>query len=191
MKTERLNFQWFEKEDRRKTLRASLGRDCKLRLGEELRKKVPQTIRIGFDTKNRILAIADGHGNGITWPKSGNLNAKALCNEVYSAGIKLPVIFDFEPDPEIGFYLGKILLNLEPESADVDQLLTLYQPAINMIIHKAYRSMPAAERRAYAIEAFCKSVQEYDAICGDFWILRRNKSENGLLWRIRNVRRNI
>ena len=96
MKTERLNFQWFEREDRRKPLRASLGRDCKLRLGEELRKKVPQTIRIGFDTKNRILAIADGHGNGITWPKSGNLNAKALCNEVYSAGIKLPVIFDFE-----------------------------------------------------------------------------------------------
>ena len=53
MKTERLNFQWFEREDRRKPLRASLGRDCKLRLGEELRKKVPQTIRIGFDTKNR------------------------------------------------------------------------------------------------------------------------------------------
>ena len=169
MKTERLNFQWFEREDRRKPLRASLGRDCKLRLGEELRKKVPQTIRIGFDTKNRILAIADGHGNGITWPKSGNLNAKALCNEVYSAGIKLPVIFDFERDPETGFYLGKILLNLEPESADVDQPLTLYQPAINMIIHKAYRSMPDAERRAYAIEAFCKSVQEYDAICGYFW----------------------
>ena len=169
MKTERLNFQWFEREDRRKPLRASLGRDCKLRLGEELRKKVPQTIRIGFDTKNRILAIADGHGSGITWPKSGNLNAKALCNEVYSAGIKLPVIFDFERDPETGFYLGKILLNLEPESADVDQLLTLYQPAINMIIHKAYRSMPAAERRAYAIEAFCKAVQEYNVICGDFW----------------------
>ena len=67
MKTEKLNFQWFEKEDRRKPLRASLGRDGKLRLGEELRKNLPATIRIGFDTKKRILAIADGHGSGIDW----------------------------------------------------------------------------------------------------------------------------
>lgn len=169
MKTERLNFQWFEKEDRRKPLRASLGRDGKLRLGEELRKKVPQTIRIGFNTRNRILAIADGHGSGITYPKSGNLNAKALCNEVYSAGIKLPVIFDFERDPETGFYLGKILMNVESENVDMDQLVALYQPAINMIIQKSYRSISAAERRAYAIEAFCKAAQEYDTVCGDFW----------------------
>lgn len=169
MKTERLNFQWFEKEDRRKPLRASLGRDGKLRLGEELRKKLPPTIRLGFDTKNRILAIADGHGNGIGWPKSGSLNAKALCNEVCSAGIKLPVIFAFERDSATGFFLGKILPNLEPESADMEQLLTLYQPAMNMIIHQGYRSIPAAERRAYATEAFCQAVQEYDTGCGDFW----------------------
>ena len=71
MKTEKLNFQWFEKEDRRKPLRASLGRDGKLRLGEELRKRLPPTIRLGFDIKNRILAIGDGYGKGIDWPKPG------------------------------------------------------------------------------------------------------------------------
>ena len=105
MKTEKLNFQWFEKEDRRKPLRASLGRDGKLRLGEELRKRLPPTIRLGFDIKNRILAIGDGYGKGIDWPKTGHINAQALCNEICSTGIKLPVIFTFAKDSSTGFFL--------------------------------------------------------------------------------------
>ena len=169
MKAEKLNFQWFEKEDRRKPLRASLGRDGKLRLGEELRKKLPPTIRLGFDTKNRVLAIADGYGNGIDWPKSGNLNAKALCNQIYSTGINLPVIFTFERDPATGFFLGRILPNLETKTEDIEQLMALYQPDINAIVYQGYRSIPITERRAYATEAFCKAIQEYDICCGDFW----------------------
>lgn len=169
MKTEKLNFQWFEKEDRRKPLRASLGRDGKLRLGEELRKKLPQTIRLGFDTKNRILAIADGHGHGIDWPKSGSLNATALCAEIHSTGIKLPVVFAFERDSATGFFLGRILPNLEPGSADMEQLMALYQPIMHTIIYQGYRTIPIAERRAYAAEAFCRAVQEYTPGCGEFW----------------------
>lgn len=180
MKTEKLNFQWFEKEDRRKPLRASLGRDGKLRLGEELRKRLPPTIRLGFDTKNRILAIGDGYGKGIDWPKTGHINAQALCNEIRSTGIKLPVIFTFEKDSATGFFLGRIAPNLEPQSADVEQLLALYQPVVNAVIYQGYRSIPIAERRAYATEAFCQAVQEYDTGCGDFWIFAEKQMKDRL-----------
>lgn len=169
MKTEKLNFQWFEKEDGRKNLRASLRKDDKLHLGEELRRKLPPTIRVGFDTKNRILAIADGDGNGIAWPKSGGLNAKALCDEVRATGIKLPVIFTFEKDLQTGFFIGKIIPKLESQSADMEQLLALYQPVMNAVIYQGYRGIPIAERRAYAIEAFCQAVQKYDHKYGEFW----------------------
>ena len=180
MKTEKLNFQWFEKEDRRKPLRASLGRDGKLRLGEELRKRLPPTIRLGFDIKNRILAIGDGYGKGIDWPKTGHINAQALCNEICSTGIKLPVIFTFAKDSSTGFFLGRISPNLEPQCADVEQLLALYQPVINAVIYQGYRSIPIAERRDCAPEAFCQAVQEYDAGCGDFWFFAEKQMKDRL-----------
>ena len=149
MKTEQLHFQWFEKEDRRKPLRASLGRDGKLRLREELQKRLPPTIRLGFDTKNRLLAISDGYGKEIDWPKTGHINAQALCNEIRSTGIRLPVIFPFAKDSSTGFFLGKISPNSEPQCADVEQLLALYQPVINAVIyHMPYISK---QKTAYAL----------------------------------------
>lgn len=72
-----------------------------------------------------------GYGKGIDWPKTGHINAQALCNEIHSTGIKLPGIFTFEKDSITGFFLGRIAPNLEPKSADVEQLLALYQPVVN------------------------------------------------------------
>lgn len=168
MKTEKFNFQWFEKEDRRKPLRATLGRDGKLRLGEELRRKLPEAIFLGFDVKKRTLAIADGHGAGIALPKSGSLNARALCTQVRSTGLKLPTIFEFEKDAESGFFLGRILPNLKPEDADMEQLLALYQPIVDAVVYQGNRSTPAEERRAYAVEEFFQAVKEYEPGCGEF-----------------------
>jgi len=168
MKTTKFNFQWLEKEDRRKPLRATLGRDGKLRLGEELRKKLPAAIRLGFDSKNRTLAIADGDGADIEWPKSGAVNAKALCTLVCSTGLKLPVVFELEKDVKSGLFLGKILPGLKPEKADMEQLLALYQPLLDAVVYQGNRSTPAEERRGYAVEAFCQAVKEYEPSCGEF-----------------------
>ena len=41
MKTAKFDFLWFEEEDRRKIMRASVCTDCKLHIGEELRKNLP------------------------------------------------------------------------------------------------------------------------------------------------------
>ncbi|MDE6281209.1 MAG: hypothetical protein K2M15_05385, partial [Oscillospiraceae bacterium] len=64
MKSEKFNFQWFEKENRRKSFRASVSRDGKLHLGKPLRENLPPFIQIGFDSSAMVLAIADGHGAG-------------------------------------------------------------------------------------------------------------------------------
>ena len=71
MKTENYHFQWFEKEDARKTLRVSISKDGKMRLGRGLREQLPPHIRVGFDTKNRVLVIAKGANTDIPWPKMG------------------------------------------------------------------------------------------------------------------------
>ena len=79
-----------------------------------------------------------------------------------------------------GFFLGRIAPNLEPQNADVEQLLALYQPVVNAVIYQGYRSIPIAERRAYATEAFCQAVQEYDVGCGDFWAFAERQMKDRL-----------
>lgn len=175
MKTEKYDFKWFKKEDLRKLPRASLRRDGKLALGKNLRERLPPRIRIGFDAKSHVLAIADGHGSGIDWPKCGTLNAGVLCAQILAEGLKLPIVFRFERDEATGFYLGKI----EPQrrlrsgadgaapAYDMEQLLALYQPLIDNAVYRIGKSTPLAERRAYALEAFCEAVRAYRPGCGD------------------------
>ena len=49
--------------------------DGKLRLGKTLCNVLPPYIRVGFDSKFKILAIADGHGTGIGRPHCGIMPA--------------------------------------------------------------------------------------------------------------------
>ena len=100
MKPINYKFRWFEKEDRRKLLRASVSRDGKLRLGRTLRSKLPRFIQVGFDTAAMVLAIADGHGAGIDCPACGVLTAQALSEQITAAGLHLPVAFALERDRE-------------------------------------------------------------------------------------------
>lgn len=79
MRFEKFNVQWFEREERRKSFRASVSQDGKLHLGKPLRENLPPFIQIGFDSSAMVLAIADGHGAGISRPACGVLTARALC----------------------------------------------------------------------------------------------------------------
>ena len=74
MKAAKLEIEWFQKEDRRKSLRASICKDGKLHLGKPLRAKLPQSIRVGFDNSALTLILADGHGDGMDCPTCGILN---------------------------------------------------------------------------------------------------------------------
>lgn len=103
------HFQWFEKEDHRKALRASVSRDGKLRLGKTLRASLPPMIRVGFDPDARVLAIAAGRETDIGCPACGILTAQALAAAISSAGIGLPASFSLLPDEQSGFMLGKIM----------------------------------------------------------------------------------
>lgn len=54
------------------------------------------------------------------------------------------------------------------------------QPVVNAVIYQGYRSIPIAERRAYATEAFCQAVREYDIGCGDFWVFAERQMKDRL-----------
>lgn len=171
MKTTKTTIQWFDCEDGRRILRASIGADCKLRLGEEIRKQLPADIRLGFDVHNRILVIADGHGAGAIWPKTGILNVKALCKQLRNLGLNLPLVFEFERDPATGFYLGSIVPQKQANSEDVydvEQMMIIYQPLVNSIVNQLAKSTPKSERKAAAAAAFCEAVRNYDPGQGEW-----------------------
>lgn len=170
MKMEKFNFCWFEGENRRKILRASVCTDCKLHVGEELRRKLPAKIRYGFDKENRVLAITESQDGGISMPKNGMVNATALCKQFREMGLSLPVVFEFEKDTTTGFYLGYIVPQKQANAErqyDVGQLLVIYQPQIDRIINQIAKTTPKAERKAIATAAFCEAVENYDDGCGD------------------------
>lgn len=99
----------FEKEDNRKALRASISTDGKLRLGKTLCNVLPPYIRVGFDSKFKILAIADGHGTGIGRPHCGIMPAQALSAQIASTGLRFPLSFRLSHDERTGYFLGRII----------------------------------------------------------------------------------
>lgn len=172
MKAARLEIQWLEKEDRRRSLRASVCRDGKLHLGKSLRKKLPQSIRIGFDANSLVLAIADGHGDGIDCPACGVLSIQTLTSRIFSAGLRLPVSFLMAKDAQTGYFLGRIVPRRRVNGTgkpcfDMEQLLVLFRPMVDDIAGQMGKSTPLAERKAAAAEALCAAAQDYLPGCGD------------------------
>ena len=170
MKSEKLEFLWFEGEDRRKVMRASLCTDWKLHIGEELRKNLPEMIRYGFDKTNLVLAITGCREGGISLPKNGMVNASALSRQLQKIGLRLPLVFEFEKDRATGYYLGQIVPQYQENAAakyDVEQLMLIYRPMIEGIISQIAKTTPRAERRAVAAAALCEAVKEYSGKQGD------------------------
>ena len=164
MKIEKLEFLWFEDENRRKVLRASVCTDCKLHIGEELRKNLPKRIRFGFDRSNLILAVTGCQSGGVSLPRSGMVNASALCRQFQQIGLRLPVVFEFEKDTATGLYLGHIVPQRQAKDTaqyDVEQLTLIYRPMIDGIINQLAKTTPKAERRAAAAAALCEAVEQY------------------------------
>ena len=174
MKTLKYHFEWFEKEDGRKCFRASLGRDGKLRLGKNLRQALPRCIRIGFDPRQKVLAIAGGRDAGIPLPRYGVLSARALSAQIVSTGLRLPLSFLFERDEVTGYFLGRVLprrrktAEVPQGSYDAEQLLILYRHVVDTAAGSLAKSTPPAERRACALEAFLAAVQDYRPGYGDW-----------------------
>lgn len=167
MKRKKYDFYWFEKEERRSMLRASVGKDEKLRLGRALKAALPQFIRIGFDTKACVLAIADGGGEGINCPACGVLNAQSLSERIVSTGLRLPVSFRIVKDAYTGFFLGEVIPHQRTVNGqkqyDTAQLLVIYRHLVDDAVCQMAKSTPRAERRAIAEETFCAAVRDYHA----------------------------
>lgn len=172
MKAAKLEFEWFKKEDRRKSLRASICRDGKLHLGKSLRAKLPRFIRVGFDDSALMLAIADGHGDGMDCPACGILSIQALTTKISSAGLRLPVSFLMAEDARTGYLLGRIIPRCRVNDDgklcyDMEQILILFRPMVEEIACQLSKSTPLAERKAAAGEALCAAAQDYNPGCGD------------------------
>lgn len=175
MKTENYHFQWFKKEDARRTLRASISKDGKLRLGQGLRKQLPPHIRVGFDVKSRVLAIAGGTDADILWPKIGVFNMRALAAQITSLGLTLPISFQMADQPSEHCFYGKIIPRkrrqpcdgLQSPGYDMEQLMILYQPVVDSLIYQCAKTTPLSERKSCAWEAFCEAVYAYTPSQGD------------------------
>ncbi len=172
MKSANYKFHWFEQEDRRKQLRASVSEEGKLRLGRPLRETLPRFIQVGFDTNAMVLAIADGHGAGISCPACGVMTAQALSRQITAIGLRLPVVFHLERDEQTGYLLGRIVPRRRLDSAgdrrfDIEQLLILFRPILDGIVHQMGKSTPLADRKSIVTEAMCAAAQEYRPGYGD------------------------
>lgn len=160
-------FQWFEPEDARKRLRASISKDGKLRLGRGLRAVLPPYIQIGFDAKYKVLAIADGHGRGARWAKGGIVTARGLSHQIVSLGLELPIVFQIISDASTGYFLGHIVPLRKKEADghlstfDWDQILIIYQHILDAATIQTAKTTPPAERRALAREALVTALQHY------------------------------
>lgn len=180
MKPINYKFQWFEKEDGRKSLRASVSRDGKLRLGRSLREKLPQFIQIGFDSDAMVLAIADGHGSGISCPACGVLTAQTLSAQISSTGLHLPVSFLMAQDDRTGYLLGRIVLRRKADESgkprfDLEQLLIRFRPILDDVIRQMAKSTPFADRKSAAEEALCAAAQDYQPGYGDLEAYLENR----------------
>jgi len=166
-------FQWFAPETGRKQLRASIGKDGKLHLGQSLRSVLPPYILIGFDAERRVLAIADGHGQGSQWNKAGIVAAQDLSCQITSLGLELPLVFQITRDAATGYFLGHIILRLRRTAGrrcaefDPDQALIIYQHILRRATTQVAKTTPLAERRALAREALITALQHYRPGYGD------------------------
>lgn len=160
-------FQWFDHEDARRGLRASISKDGKLRLGRSLRSVLPPYIQIGFDAKYRVLAIADGHGRGTQWAKGGIVTARKLSHQITSLGLELPIAFQVTSDTSTGYFLGHVIPrrrkteNSCHREFDWNQITILYQHILESATSQVAKSTPLAERKSLAREALIAAVQHY------------------------------
>jgi len=160
-------FQWFDPEDARRGLRASISKDGKLRLGQALRSVLPPYIQIGFDVKRKVLAIADGHGRGTQWAKGGIVTALKLSHQLTSLGLELPIMFQIAPDSSTGYFLGHIVpcrrraAGSRRAEFDWDQNLIIYQHILETAITQTAKTTPLRERKALAREALITALQRY------------------------------
>lgn len=165
-RNKKLDILWFKKEDHRREWTATLYKNGKLHLGGPLRKALPSTITLGFEQKRRRVVIADGHGTGAIQPKSGVLEFRGLPAAITKLGYRLPVKFKFFFDNDYGFWFG--IPRLDPQSADyMEQLLITYRCAIDNVVYQYAKTTPIEERRAFALEALCLAVNEYQPWHGD------------------------
>lgn len=175
MKTDSYHFQWFEKEDARKTLRASVGKDGKMRLGRGLRERLPPHIRVGFDAKSRVLAIVKGTDADILWPKMGVFSMRALASQITSIGLVLPVSFQMADRLNEHCFYGKVIPRKHRQFRDssqgpvydTEQLMVLYRPLVDSLVYQLAKTTPLSERKSCAWEAFFDAVLSYTASQGD------------------------
>lgn len=172
MRPEKYNFQWFEKEDRRKSFCASVSLDGKLHLGKSLRESLPPSILVGLDSNAMTLTIADGHGAGIDWPACGVFTPHGLAAQLTAIGLPPPISFRMTRDEHTGYLLGKIILRRKADSNgklhfDTEQLLARFRPILEDTVRLMSKSMPLADRKSSAAEALCAVAQDYQPGYGD------------------------
>ena len=163
-----------QKRDGRRAEWLSIGSNGVLHLGRVLREKLPERIQIGFDHGQRTLAVMEGGVEGFSWPRNGAFVLEDLPAELMGMGLKLPLSFRLRYDSAEECWLGKpyprrvVQMGTKGERQyDIEQLMAIYPDIIPDAVARIAKSIPLAERRAIAIEAFCAAARSYQPCYGE------------------------
>ncbi len=174
MKTKRYAFKWYRRHDGRKSDWLSIGADGVMHIGRAFREKLPKRIQIGFDPKQRTLAVMAGGEEGFSWPRSGAFLLDELPADLTGLGLKLPLSFRLSYDSEEECWLGKPYPRRTVQQGakggrqyDVEQVMAIYPNVIPDAVAQHGKTIPPEERRAFVTEAFCEAVRKYQSRYGD------------------------
>ena len=143
-------------------------------LGQEMRELLPSYIKVGFDEKNRVLAIARGCETDIVLLKAGVFNMRTLAEHIAAIGLELPVSFQMSANPT-NVFVGEIIPRRKKHRCssmwqwerNFEQFLIIYQPLLDSLVYKFAKSTPLSERKSCAGEALFKALNDYTPAVGD------------------------
>ena len=88
-------FTWFQPQPRN-CLAITIPNGIRLNINAALLKEIPKKITIGFDAKQRVVAILETEVNEFRVPKSGSIHAEHVIKHIVENGVRLPARFSVQ-----------------------------------------------------------------------------------------------
>jgi hypothetical protein len=171
-------IQWFEPEDNRRKLSATLKADGTLCFGREMCEKIKDKIKVGFWSEECSLMIQNDSQSGFSVPKNGMVKLTKLASQLINTGLPLPLSFMFTESELSNQWRGYIIPALKKsahkkektpkKNHDYKTVLNAYKWIIDKAVYKFAKSTPIDERRSQASVALVEALNMYTPMRGEF-----------------------
>lgn len=166
-----------------RNLKATLGGDGKLRISDDLFKKLPDYIRFSFETKSRVLYIVGCREEDNGFKKRKTMTVPGLVFCLMQEGLSTPISFRCSYSDKGAKWTGKPYISRNREDFAV-QFLILKKPMVQTLVYTKAQSMPCEDRWQIANIALLEATRICHPSHSDFdefarWlIIKRLKEEN-------------